>query len=472
MALDYVSAAATVESLSNRLRSRRPDIERRIRYLKGKEGVLRFASEEFQDYFSRRFAGFSDNWCLPVAQAPAERMKHLGVRLPGVEHADKDLHRVFVASEGDRGLSEAMLLMIAASRSFVLVSPEDGVTPRITFEHPSQAIVDHAPSGRRRFGLVMWTDIGEGYDYATLYEPDAVWPLRRPTTEPEDDKWRPTNLFGWESRPDVEPYTNPLGEVPLVELRNMSLLDDDPVSDIDGVMAMQDAINLVWAYLLNGLDYASLAQRVVTGAEAPTVPILDSDGNIVGERPVELDQLVRDRVLFLSDENAKISEWAPAQLDAFSRVIEQGVEHIAAQTRTPPHYLVARMVNTAAESLTISEAGLVSKTGERITYANPGIREMYRLVALSQGNLAKADALRSARLLWRDVQYRSEAQRADALQKKRAMGYPLEYILEQDGVDPEEIPRILAMRDKESAMDPVADIARQLSVPGDSNGDS
>jgi hypothetical protein len=38
---------------------------------------------------------------------------------------------------------------------------------------------------------------------------------------------------------------------------------------------------------------------------------------------------------------------------------------------------------------------------------------------------------------------------ADALLKKKQMGYPLEYLMEVDGIDPVDIGRILKMRDKE-----------------------
>lgn len=476
MALTQTQAAQAVERLSEDLRSRRPAIQRRLRYFKGTEGRLAFASDEFREYFEKRFSGFSDNWCMPVAQAPAERMNPLGVRLErGESGVDADLRRVWTANECERGFSEAVLQLIVSARAFVMVSPnsEDNSTPLVSWEHPEQAIVDEDPVTRqRRSGMVTWTDTTEGYDYATLYTPTDVWRLRRKTAENPTERFKSTPLFGWEARPDEDVYSsNPLGAVPLVEMRNQSLLDDEPMSDIGGVMAVQDSINLTWAYLLNALDYASLPQRVATGAEPPSVPILDENGNIIGDRPVELDQLIRDRILFLSDENAKIAEWSPANLDAFSNVIERAVEHIAAQTRTPPHYLVARMVNTAAESLNIAEAGLVSKTQERITYVTPALREMYRLIALAQDDPTKAESLRSAQVLWKDVQYRSEAQRADALAKKRQMGYPLEYILEQDGVDPADIPRILEMREREARMDPIGDLARQMSVTGASDGD-
>lgn len=455
--------AAIVDRLNERLASRRPDIERRLAYLRGNEGRLVFASQEFRQAFEARFTGFCDNWCLPVAQAPMERINHLGIRLPGEIRPDAELRRAFVESGGERGLSESMLVMGAAARAFALVHPNG----RLTFEHPSQAIVDHDPvTGERRYGLITWVD--DDYDYATLYSPSTVWRLRRRRSRTGERRPRRTDpLLGWQESDHGEPVSpNPLRLVPLVEFRNLTLLDDEPLSDIAGVSAMQDAINLVWAYLLNALDYASLPQRVVTGALPPVVPILDENGQQVGERPVELDQLIRDRIMFLSDENAKIAEWTAAQLDAFSAVIEHAVEHVAAQTRTPPHYLVAKLVNTAAESLTISEAGLVSKTRERIRVIEPALREVYRLIALAMGDEAKAEAVLAAKLLWADVQYRSDAQRTDALQKRAAMGYPLEYLLELDGVDPDEIPRILEMARSQAEMDPTVGIARALASTG------
>src|SRR5690606_30238504 len=139
-------------------------------------------------------------------------------------------------------------------------------------------------------------------------------------------------------------------------------------------------------------------------------------------------------------------EWSAANLDAFSKVIEHAVEHIAAQTRTPPHYLVARMVNTAAESLTIAEAGLVSKTRERITFVKAPLRRLFRLIALALGDPGKADAAQWATLLWSNIQYRSEAQLADALLKKRQTGYPLQWIAEQDGLDPAAVARSRRMQ--------------------------
>lgn len=472
MPISEEEARRRVERLSHDLTARRPTVEDRLRYYKGELGRLRFATDEFQQYFGEKFSGFDDNWCQPVVTAAAERMNLQGIRLGEARRADAGLARVWDANDCDRGSSEAFAVFMGAAWSYALVHPAagEGDIPRVTWEHPTQAIVDRDPvTGDIRSGLVSWID--DTHDHATLYTDDQVWKWQRSRTPEQWDQKLPSSGGGWQMRP-VEgedwPTVNPLGLCPMVELRNQTLLDDVPLSDISGVMTMQDAINLVWAYLLNALDYASLPGRVVSGAEAPRVPILDKDGQETHmTRPLDLDTLVKERILWIPGE-ATIGEWTAANLEAFSKVIEHAVEHIAAQTRTPPHYLVARMVNTAAESLTIAEAGLVSRTGERITYAKAPLRRLFRLLALALGDREKADQCRTGTLLWSNIQYRSEAQLADALSKKRQIGYPVRYLLELDGLDPDEVDRVMGMVEEEQA-DPLGDrLLRE--VVGDAGG--
>jgi hypothetical protein len=129
------------------------------------------------------------------------------------------------------------------------------------------------------------------------------------------------------------------------------------------------------------------------------------------------------------------------------------------------------MVNTAAESLTIAEAGLVSKTRERIRYVNPALREINRLVALCQGaDEKRVNAIASGQNLWGDVQYRSEAQMADAMLKMKQVGFPFEYIAERYGLQPDDIQRVLEMRKAELAADPLAAAQAAMQMPVNGNG--
>jgi hypothetical protein len=236
-----------------------------------------------------------------------------------------------------------------------------------------------------------------------------------------------------------------------VEIANRPRLLGDPVSEIRGVMPMQDAINLLWAYLFLAADYASMPARVALGTAPPMVPIMDSDGKQIGSRPVDMKDLAEKRLLYLTGENAKIDAWDAARLDVFTDTIEVSVGHIAAQTRTPPHYLVANkgLSNLSGDALTAAEIGLVQKANEFITFTNPALREVLRLVATVLNDQGLAAQARLATIVWKNREIRSESQLADALVKKRQMGYPLEFLMEQEGHDPATIRRVMEMSERE-----------------------
>ncbi|WP_045746397.1 phage portal protein [Actinoplanes rectilineatus] len=472
-------ALAQVSTLSAELNKRRPDITANLDAYRGKH-KLRFASPEFSAYFAERFEGFSDNWCNPVIQATTERMNVLGIELGGARRADEDLSRVWKVNGCEAASSKAWVVGLAASRTFALVwgNTADETTPRVTWEHPENCVVGYDPdTGEAVAALKFWS--GDGIEYATLYQRDLVWKFQRRSTSDTAAIWLPPRSAysgGWEPRQpagdDVWPLPNPMGEVPVVEFRNQDLLDDKPISDIAGVAAMQAAINLVWAYLLNGLDYATLPQRVVTGADMPKVPILDEQGKVIGSRPLDLNLLAHERVLWIPSKDAKASEWSAANLQAFDVTLDRAVNHVSAQTRTPPHYLVGKMANLSADALTAAETGQVAKAGERVTYFTPSMRQLNRLIALAQGDRTKADACRSGTVRWKDIQFRSLAQKADAFQKLKEIGFPFEWIAEQWGLGPDDVTRVLAMRKREQAEDPIGalTLAAGRGLPDDPAG--
>jgi hypothetical protein len=474
MSDDARAAVTKLNRLAYELTQREKLVKRRLDYFRG-DHPLNYASPEFQNYFGARFKGFNDNWTAPVINAPTERMNPLGVRLDdGERGVDKDLERVWRANDADRGASEAFVIALSTGRAFATVwgDPDDDETPVVTFERSDQAIVEYGDRRQRVAGLWLWRD--DKYEYATVDMGDNLWKFQR-LAYSNDGRVRSglmvpsTAVGGWSPRQvgnEPWPLPNPMGVVSLVELSNHSLLDmDNPMSDIDGVIAMQDAINLIWAYLMNALDYASLPQRVVTGAEIPQIPVLGENGEVVGRRPLELDTLIKERILWIPGQTAKIGEWSAASLDVFSAVIERAIEHVAAQTRTPPHYLIGKIQNVSAEALTAAETGLVSKTEERTVYINPGLRETYRLIALAQDNPAKALAVRSGTMVWKDFQFRGLGQKVDALVKMHQIGFPFEWIAEQYGLSPLEVARVIRLREAEQELDPVAAIARRMADP-------
>jgi len=204
--------------------------------------------------------------------------------------------------------------------------------------------------------------------------------------------------------------------------------------------------------------------------------VLDASGKHIGDAPVTMKELNESRFAVFNGgpgTDAKIDSWPAAKLDVFTDVIEIAVGHIAAQTRTPPHYLVSNkgLSNLAADALKAAEIGLVKKTQEFQKFATPAIREVFRLMALVKNDSAQAEKVRLATIAWQNPEMRSEAQMSDALVKKKTIGYPRRYLFELDGIAPTEIDRITDMIKDEEAEARAAAI-REAEDFEQSRGDS
>jgi hypothetical protein len=89
---------------------------------------------------------------------------------------------------------------------------------------------------------------------------------------------------------------------------------------------------------------------------------------------------------------------------------------------------------------------------ERQRYFGASLRELMRLEALASGDPVRAEALSMGSVVWRDAQFRSEAQYADALTKYKAINVPDEALWERmPDTTPEEIERWKSMRDDQAA---------------------
>lgn len=472
-------ALSILEKLSEELRKRQDDIQTFEAAYRG-EFRLKFASDDFSDYFAKQYAGFSDNWTQVVADAPHERLEVTGIRLEGEDKGDKESWDRWIENEADYYSDLAWLNAIVAKRTFSLVWGDKDDKATLSWEHPSQAIVGYSQSTRKRVaGAKIWCD--DDREYATLYLDDAVWKWQRTRTERASGLILPASFAGggWVPRQAAEdntwPLTNPLGVVPLVEHENKPQLLGEPISDIAGTLSMQHAINLIWAQLFTGLDSLTLPGRVVTGAERPTIPVLNSDGQEVGRKQVELKKLGRDRIYWLEDPQARIAEWTAGNYEVFTKVIDQAVGHISSQSRTPATYFMgggSTIANVGDNSMLPLETGLVMRTKEKQKSYGRGVREDFRLMALVEGNTEKAAAIARGTVEWEQVSTRSEAEKADALSKKKSMGYPMRFLLEQDGLPSHEIDRVMDMI-RDEASDPLLEAAlREVVKPTQAKTDA
>ncbi|MBM7518282.1 phage portal protein [Nocardioides nitrophenolicus] len=473
-------ALKLVDQLYARLVDRRPSIEKQYRYLEGQQ-PLAYATDAWKKFHEDRYKDFSDNWCAAVARTAVARQRIDGLRLGGptdtLTDDEQELWRDWNRNDLEAQSSQGFLASSVAKRSFVVVWGNSDDEPVVTWEKPSQVIVDYDPTGRRRLSALKAWQEGD-IEFATLYLPDGLYKFDRPAAMSAEMQNRmkdqgfvlPASMLGgnggWRVREvsgEPWPVENPLGEVPVVEWPNRPLLGGEPISDIDGAIAMQDAINTLWAYLFTAADHASMAARVVLGAEPPKVPVLDENGQVVGSKPAKLEDLAQGRLLFLPGVggNARIDQWDAAKLDVFGTETTRALGHLAAQTQTPGHYLLTneKFANLNGDALTAAEVPLVDKLRDKAKYLNTAAKETARLMALVRGKKALAQQIAETNgrdfVQWQDPAMHSIAQIADAATKDRAVGMSLRTVLERRyGMTEPEIDRELD-RIREEKADPI-----------------
>lgn len=484
--MEPAEALRLVNRIHARIVARRPEIAKNERYYMGDQN-LTYATSEWMKANSARYTDFSDNWCAPVANAIGERIEVTGLKFRDNDTAANGLWDEWLRNEMEMQSSQGFLTSFNTKRSFVIVWGSEDNEPVVSWEHPSNVEIEYewGMLGRRRkAALKTWVD--EDTEYATLFAPDWVFKFSRKLGRHADERTAQSEQAksddttgGWapiEGLLESWPLANPLRVVPVVEVPNRPILGGEPVSEVAQVIPMQDAINILWAYAMHAGDYASMEARVLLNVNPPMRKILDKDGKHIGDAPVTMKELNESRFAVFNGgpgSDAKIDSWPAAKLDVFTDVIEIAVGHIAAQTRTPPHYLVSNkgLSNLAADALKAAEIGLVKKAQEFQKFATPAIREVFRLMALVKDQPAQAEQVRLATIAWQNPEMRSEAQMADALVKKKTIGYPFRYLMELDGIAPTEIDRILDMVEDEEAK-AILDAERAVADFEQSGGNS
>lgn len=448
-----------VDELDKKLRDRQADIRLWKGYYDGDQ-PLKYATPEYKLQFAEQYSDFRDNWCAPVADTTAEKITPAGLQLAAGEGeratADREFARIWDANGGNEDFSLAVTEATIARRAFAIVWGDgDGTdTPEISFETPDQVVVAYDKgSRRRRAALKRWSD--SEFDYATLYTPAEVWKWKRSRyLSGMGNLILPTSYTGaqWEPRQEAEddtwPLEHPAGVVPVIELPNRPRLRSQPLSEVAGVGAMQDAVNALWAYLFTAADFAAMPQRVILNAMLPKVPILDADGQPIPGAFKDAKELIepvlRQRIAaFQTGPNGskvEIGQWDAAKLDVFQSVIEFAVGHVAAQSRTPVHYFVTGKVsNVSADGLKAFSEAHTSKVRERAVYYGRSIKEIAAVSYLMLGDKGRATAARSGTVKWQDFEARSESAVADKLLKLKQIGFSFEYLAAQIISDPVEL---------------------------------
>lgn len=334
--------------------------------------------------------------------------------------------------------------------SYVIVWADRFGRPLATVESAKQVAVLTDPGTRQISAAVKrWEDRYENVTYAVQYLPDRIVRLRADQAG--------ATLNGFKT---VEEIGNPLGCVPVVNLRNTDrivnshygMTFDYGCSEIDDLKPLCDALNKSLADMMVTSEYVGRPRRFATGIELTEEPVLDDAGNPVLDddgQPVmaEVNPIPEgSRMAVSENEQAKFGQLAAADLAGYEASVRVILGQIMAVSTLPAHYVGVFTDNPAsADALRAAEASLTARAEARQQTFGRAWEQVARLmIAVRDGR--DPNMIDDVRVQWADAATRSVAEEADAVVKLFQAGLlPAPYALSKLGYSDDEIAVIRSM---------------------------
>ncbi|MFD0407300.1 phage portal protein [Kitasatospora sp. NPDC127116] len=397
--------------------------QRFTNYYEGNHELMRFAQAQYSNAFGEIFNKWADNFCGLVVDSANERMRVEGFRMTDDPSADRDAQEIWQRNHMDADSNAAHLGAMVTGASFAVVWADSDGRPTITAESSENIAVQFKAGSKRDIEVsAKFTTDDWGRQTATLWTDTKVYTF--------------DNVKGEWVNPKVG--RNPLGTNPVIPLINRNRLAAPnlwhPYSDLHDIIPIQDAINKTVQDAIVASEYAAFPQRYVTGMEITE----DENGN-----PVAPFQVAVDKLLQAEDPDTRFGSFEAANLANYCVLIDKLVANMAAKAKLPFHYFLSGGMIPSGDAIASAEAGLISKTRERMLHFGEGWERAMRLAFKVLGD-PRQDAFQ-AETIWADPEIRTEAQHIDALIKQSALGIPRQALWEKAGYTPPQIQRFNRM---------------------------
>lgn len=419
---------------------------------------LPWLAPQAREEFRRILKMTRSNYMGLVVDSTAERCQIVDFRVGDAAEGDRDSRRIWQSNNMDVFSDKAILESLIGGRAYLMVAPnpKDDKTPFIWAEHPSQVITEVVPGGNGRdvaAGIKVWIDEWTNKTFATLYLPDFIYKYQADAPPKGSDlvpapRWEERRVAG-----EAWPAGNPLGQVPLFELPNNPRLLTGGVSELSDVTDVQDRINKTIADRLMTQDYGAFPQKW-----AVAWPDSDDHGN-----PQPKIDVGRNRMVTSDIAETKFGQWDSAPLDPYSAAKREDVKDIASRTRTPAQYLLGELNNVNGQTLKAAESGLISKVRQRQRGYDDGLED----AMIAARKLAGLPAVGNDEIevMWRNPEYRTDAELVDGLSKMNDLHVPFQILWEKWGATPAEVARWVDLAKKNSSDPTIQKVLGQLADP-------
>lgn len=446
-----------LKALNRELDRRIPKVEELDRYYEGDHPIPDAVREvRLEAEYRKMLESSISSWPTLIVDSVEERLEVTGFAF-GEDSVDTDAWEIYERNGLGADSSLIHTEALTAGRAYAIVWAGPDGKAEIIPEHPSTTIVAYETGSRRKRAAALrrWTD-GSNW-YATLYLPEAIYKFQAKADElhtPKDWEIREVPNESW-------PLPNPLGVVPVVEFAvNRSLRPSDfgtAAGEFEKVTPIIERVNqTVFAGLLS-MAYQAFPIRYIIGD-----PIIRDPATGEARPPF---QAAINRILQLENPDAKVGELSAAPLEPFIQFAEAHIRHLAAITKTPPHYLLGQIANISADGIRAAESGLVSKCYGHQRTLSEAWEETMRLALRVEDPADPRGFVVGAETKWKSPETRSQAEAADAALKLSSGGIlPWQAVSEKIlGATPQEIARWEAQKASDAlgsilASQPTADV--------------
>ena len=403
------------------------------RYYAGTQ-PLAFLSPEARKALGDRFGRLATNLPRLAVTSLAERLRVTGF-------TGADVWEDWIRNDLDQtsGIAHREALLLGASYAMVWADPFG--RPKVTVESATQVGVLTDPGTRRITAAVKRWETTTTTE-ATVFLDDLLIRLRAEQTGATTQGFR-----------TIEEIPNPLGVVPVVQLKNSDRLLDDGVSEIEDLRPLVDALNKVLVDMMTTSEFVGRPRRWATGIELEE----NEEGEAVNPIPEG------DRAMISENDTAKFGQLEGARLDGYQSAVDVLLGQIMAVSALPAHY-IGQLSDTpaSADALRAAEASLTARAEARQAAFGRAWEDVARLIV---GVRDGADPRQvDVRVTWADAATRSIAQEADAVVKLHQAGLlPASYALKRLGYSDTEVAEIAAARRGDALNSMAVDLGKLVS---------
>jgi len=447
-----------IARLMGRLRHRNSAVAVWRSYFEGTWDTSRLTNQAFRDTFGSDHMRLRANLSKTVVTSVEHRLNVLGFSSlddPAVADMAWEYWR---ANELDDESSSAHLdmLVTGACPIFVDAPTHAGGAPFIHRELAENVMVEPPVSLRpnqRGLGspaaIHTWIE-DDTHRYVVLMTPQRIEWYRSEQQESlhgqSEMVYRP-----YEGDPSVTSdrggyqIDNPLGEIPIVMLKNTPRRTSDGlgVAEHAGIEGLIDGYTKTMQDIAVVSDHAGYPQRYATGISLDDEAVEMSDSGEPAEAAASALIGGANRLIGFENPETTVGQFAAAELGGFISVLNQYRADIAADTSTPPRLLVPppTSVGYSGEAMRVSDYELTAKVlRKQASAGNAWVRVMrlaFRTARLSSWGNPEGPDLST---VWREPTLQTlNAELLDALVKMQALGIGQPEIMRRLGIDPQTI---------------------------------